>query len=149
MQQAESSTGAGRMNHYWPAIPDAAAARKVARQAFWGAVVICLITAVFATLALYRAREGNVTAYSYVDAAAFAVIALGIWKMSRVAAVAGLVLYLIERIVGWTGVQNLGYMFIILAFTLAFVNGVRATFAYHRFMASKMTTVDNTPVTPR
>jgi hypothetical protein len=61
------------------------------------------------------------------DAAVFGVIALWIWKRWRLAAVCGLVLYLVERIDMWLefGVKN---PVVALILTLGFINSVRATF---------------------
>lgn len=74
----------------------------------------------------------------------FAAIAYGLWKCSRAAANAGLVLYVFEWIEwiygGPAGPKNplialqVSYA---LVFTLAFIGGVRGTFAYRKLMAMR------------
>ena len=66
-----------------------------------------------------------------VDAALFAIVAWGLWKKSRAAAVSGLLLYAIERLYMWStvGMQN---PIVPVLLTLMFINGVRGTFAWKR-----------------
>jgi hypothetical protein len=71
-----------------------------------------------------------------VDVVPFAIIAVGIARMSRVAAVTGLVLYLGPKVLqvvhGAVGPIGVGISFTL---TLLFINGIRGTFAYHRLSA--------------
>jgi hypothetical protein len=74
-----------------------------------------------------------VNGWAFVDAALFGVIAWGIYWMSRVAAIAGLGLYILEQVasVATTDSKH-GFGAITIIIILAFVNSVRGTFAYHR-----------------
>ena len=135
-------------NRYWPQIADRETARRVARQAFWGAVLVSGITAVFATLAAFGTSLAGVGTSAFGDAALFGFIALGIWRMSRVAAVSGLVLFVLERIWMWRDNPRAGNIIVAVLFTVAFANGVRATFRYHRLLAAESTSADTGPVGP-
>gem|GEM_PF-4323823 len=66
-----------------------------------------------------------------VDAGLFALIAFGIYKMSRVAAVIGIALYLWGQLNQILATGNSNYILVIL-FTLYFIHAIRGTFAYHK-----------------
>jgi hypothetical protein len=73
-----------------------------------------------------------------VDVSMFWIIACGLYKMSRTAAIAGLCLYLIETIHLWLiyGLLDVPVTMIII---LLFANSIRGTFAYHKFKRNHMT----------
>jgi hypothetical protein len=73
-------------------------------------------------------------ASALVDGVFFAVIAWGLSRKSRTAAVAGLLLYIFERLYMWSTVGMRNPVVAVL-FTLAFVSGVRGTFAWKRISA--------------
>jgi hypothetical protein len=125
-----------RQNGIWPNITDAVSARFAAKQGM-GAALFCSGT----TLAfVYLAHQGvamvqGLNETALVDAAVFAVLGFAILRMSRVAAAAALVLYIIERFAMWRSVTGVGgasipMMAVIL---LCFISGVRGTLAYHRY----------------
>jgi hypothetical protein len=125
-----------RQNGIWPTVTDTAGARFAAKQAM-GAAFFCAGT----TLAfVFLARQGvamvqGLNETALVDAAVFAILGFAILRMSRVAATAALVLYIIERFAMWRSVTGMGgasipMMAVIL---LCFISGVRGTFAYHRY----------------
>jgi hypothetical protein len=72
--------------------------------------------------------------WALVDAAIFGLIAWGIYRMSRVAAIAGLIFYIAERIAMHIilGRSYVSAIFVTALFLFAFINAVRGTFAYHR-----------------
>jgi hypothetical protein len=98
---------------------------------FWAAVFVACITSLVAALALAGTKLFGIDASAFLDAALFAGIAFGIKRKSRFAAVAGLCLYVTERIYmlkrGGAGGIVLG-----IVFTLLFINAVRGAYAYHR-----------------
>lgn len=111
----------------WPSITDEPSARKAALQGVGVAAFISVATTIFAIFG-FLGFDLN----SLVDATTFAIIAWGIFKMSRFAAVAGLIMYLFERgyeVAEAGKINNLG---LILIFCLAFINAIRATVFYHR-----------------
>ena len=52
--------------------------------------------------------------------------------MSRVAAVAGVVIFILERLYMLDKMLSPGNLIVAIALLFAFANGVRATFTYHR-----------------
>jgi hypothetical protein len=73
----------------------------------------------------------GIDASAFLDAAIFVAIAFGIKRKSRFAAVAGLSLYVIERIFMLQRAGAAG-IFTGIVFTLLFINAVRGAFAYRR-----------------
>ncbi len=110
----------------WPSVDTAEGAALAAKQGFWAAVLCAVATAAFALLSII-----GLDSSALVDAALFAIIAWGLSKKSRAAAVCGLLLYVVERLYMWStvGMQN---PIIAVLFTLLFINGVRGTFAWKR-----------------
>jgi hypothetical protein len=125
-----------RQNGIWPTITDAVSARFAAKQGMGAALFCSGTTLVF----VYLARQGvamvqGLNQTALVDAAVFAFLGFAMLRMSRVAAVAALVLFIIERFAMWrsvggVGVASIPMMAVIL---LCFISGVRGTFAYHRY----------------
>src|SRR5258706_9663747 len=117
-----NSTLGGR---WWPTILDRQTAQKIAREVSWAAIIVAVITAVFATLAVFGTSLIGIGPAAFGDAAIFGIVAVGIRRMSRVAAVAGLVIFGLEKLLMLDKMQGLGSIIVSLAFLLAFVNGVR------------------------
>lgn len=102
----------------WPTIPDRETARKFAHVGAYISGFVSIIGVIVAPATFW-------------DSIVFMAIALGLRQMSRIAAVAGLVLYLCERV--YLSVQShepVGITMSVL-FTMVFINSVRATFVYH------------------
>lgn len=100
------------------------------------AAIVAAVTLAFSLYAMYQQPVLGVTVWSLVDVALFGVIAIGIWRwLSRVAAVAGLALYLLEQ--GYQ-IATIGSKSPVMAllFILFLFHGVRGTFAYHRLTAA-------------
>ena len=87
------------------------------------------ITAIAAILSLFGWEITSLGAL--VDAGLFALIAFGIYKMSRLAAVLGLLLYLWGQLSQILATGKTNFILVIL-FTLYFIHGIRGTFAYHK-----------------
>jgi hypothetical protein len=114
------------------AIYDEQSARQVTRQGMWAAFFVAIVTGA----AAFLAGSGiplikGVGQTAWVDAVVFAALGIGIARMSRLAAAGALLLYIAERIwmapsVGLTPV-------ITIAMISAFVQGVRGTWAFHKF----------------
>ena len=124
---------------FWISIDSIESARTAARQGVWAAGLVAAITAVLAVISMTTggmpAGFPHVNAWAFWDVGFFVAVAWGIHKMSRVAAVIGLVLYLIEQIimrVSYPEMSTRGLVFVGL-FIFAFINGIRGTFAYHAF----------------
>ncbi len=121
------------MSWIWPKVIDLKTAKLANRQGVWAASFVAVVTAVFSALgaAGIQLFEFTFGAWSLIDACIFGVLSFGIYKMSRIASVAGLGLYLIERADIWItyGPKNL---IIAGLLVLMFINSIRGTFAYHR-----------------
>jgi hypothetical protein len=94
-------------------------------------VALSAITAIFAAMEVLRGTTEGFDAQPFVSAILFAGIAFGIYRKSRIAAISALVLYLVGR--GYAWVKAGPYVGLIpVVVTLAFLHGVRWTFAYHK-----------------
>ena len=116
---------------YWEDVSDISGAEKAINGGFWAALIVACITGLVAALALTGTKLLGIGASAFLDAAIFAAIAMGIKRKSRFAAVAGLCMYVLERLYM---LQRSGAGGIVMGviFTLLFVNAVRGAFAYHR-----------------
>jgi hypothetical protein len=121
----------------WPAVDTPESARFAMRQAFWAAIFVCGMTAAFAIASLFASSTDSplpLAPWALVDAAIFAAIAFGIWRESRVAAVAGLGVYIIEQLHLLTIPvrRGAGSFLIVAALLVAFIGGIRGAFALHQ-----------------
>ncbi len=134
----------------WPAVDTPERARAVARQAGWVALIVAGLTVIVVTISLQSedvAKALHANAYGYVDAFLFLLIAVGLFRLSRVAAIAGLLLYFAESaaVIGQASAANIVIKcFIILAFN----SGVRATLAYHRLTSAAKAPVHSGVASP-
>jgi len=134
---------------YWPEIKDLDTARRVAKQGVWAALFVAGVTALFATLAVFGKSVAGVEPLAFVDVAIFALLAIGIWKMSRVAASVALVLFVLEKIWAFQDGQRPAGMIMAIVITFIFVNTVRATFCYRRLLTAAPPGTEPGPITPR
>lgn len=74
----------------------------------------------------------NIDSIALIDVAIFLLIAWRIYAMSRIAAVAGLIFYLLSQLVL---IADFGFTMSIIPIliTLTFIHSVRGTFAYQKF----------------
>jgi hypothetical protein len=117
---------------FWPNVAIRRQAQYAINEAFCAAALVTVVTAVLAAMAIYGDSVPDIDPSALAEATIFAGITFGIYRRSRTAAVAGLALYVLER--GYLiyisgGPRNVLWSFVI---AMAFVNGVRGTFAYHR-----------------
>ena len=119
-----------KSNWWWPEVGTLEQARA---EAMGGVAVACIIAAVTSGFALYAAFQEpvlNITVWSFVDAFLFGAIAIGLWRLSRVAAVAGLLLYLFEQGYQWATIGPKAPVMAVF-FILFLVHAVRGTFSHH------------------
>jgi hypothetical protein len=111
----------------WPRFMEASDAELTSRQVG----KLCLLLSAMYVLLI---ALGKVESEALADSFVFAVIGAGLFKCSRVAAVCGLAAYAGEQIWIITGgaIPNP----IALLYMLAFISGIRASFAYHRLRLS-------------
>jgi hypothetical protein len=116
---------------FWPKVSDRKNAQFAINEAFCVAVALAAITAIFATVEVLRDSTEGLDAEAFVSAIIFAGVGFGIYRKSRIAALSGLVLYLVGRGYAWAKVgPSFGVIPVLI--TLAFLHGVRGTFAYHK-----------------
>ena len=143
-----------RSNHWlWPAVDAPEQALRAARKGMWAALFVAAATGFAASLALLaNSRIAGVGSSAFVDAVLFGCVAWGIHRGSRIAAVSGLVLYLLERAYMWSqSVPGVGGLVIPFVLTASFVSGIRGTFARHRFNSGPKTSTPPvpSPIRPR
>ncbi len=122
------------MNVFWPDVDDSKSAHKACGTAAGMAFFVAIVTGVVSWLQANHKINlfPGIDKTAYVDVALFILIGVGLCFNSRIAAVAGLLLYIGERIfmIKMTGFHaSMGVSVVI--FGLAFVNGVRGAFAWH------------------
>jgi hypothetical protein len=118
----------------WPPVSNVAAARFAVTQAFWAATICAAGVALLVTmnqLTPLQAPRFPFGLGALLDAAAFAAVAVGLSRQSRVAALCGLGLYLLEEAYVLGQARPLTLL-IVAVITVAFVNGVRGAFALNR-----------------
>jgi hypothetical protein len=123
----------------WPPTTTSASARFAVTQAFWAATVCAAGVALLVTLNQLTPGDGARLSFRFgalLDAVAFAAVAIGLSRRSRVAAVCGLGLYLVEEAYVLSLARPVTLLIVVL-FTIAFVNGVRGAFALHRQASSR------------
>ena len=123
---------------YWPAISNLEESLQALNLAVGAALFVAVVNAVVATISLVQHTAIlGITPAGYIDASLFAIVGWGIHRRSRVAAVAGLSLFVAEKIYQFAtlpkALVGIAMAVILLAF---FVSGVRGTFAYHRFTSA-------------
>jgi len=117
---------------YWPELVDLASARQAVHRARGAALFVAGMTVLVALLALAGIElMKGASAWALLDAALFFLIAWGLHRFSRTAAVAGLVLFVLERLAVMFQTRASGILLTVILILL-FVHGVRGAFAYHR-----------------
>ena len=118
---------------FWPNVNSRKDALFAINEAFWVLLAVAAFHAVVTFVDFARTWEPTDNLLGFVDAALLAGIAVGISCKSRIAAVAGLVLYLAGRATQIMVTGHPGGIVLTLLVALALLHGVRGTFAFHRF----------------
>ncbi|MCX5671417.1 MAG: hypothetical protein NTU94_08885 [Planctomycetota bacterium] len=129
----------------WPSVRTLQSAHEATRRAFWWSVVFAFMTGLMSFLALWDVPSVlaiGIGPESLITAALLAGIAVGLYRHSRFAAVAGLALIIAEIIarfsdIAWpeTGSASSNYaakLFVPIICMFVLIGAVRGTFAYHR-----------------
>jgi hypothetical protein len=133
MMNEEVSTAVHKnFDWIWPSITDAVSAEKASKQGLWACTWCAGATLLFVVLSVFGISLLGFDMWALLDAFLFIIIGWGIYKLNRFAAIAGLILYIVERAAMWTehGPKN-PVMAIII--TLLFINSMRGIFAFHRY----------------
>jgi hypothetical protein len=119
---------------YWPDMSTSEAAALGVERASKTAYAVAGITGVLALLAWLDVFN-LVSPWSLVDALLFALLGFFIARRSRIAAVLGLALYLLEaidRLLSGGGGSAGGFSILAVIFTFFFINGIRGSFSLAR-----------------
>ena len=122
------------MNYFWPSMDSTYEANRACGAASGISFFVAAVTAAVAWLQM----SGKINIFpgigvmAYIDAGLFFCVGVGLCFHSRIAAVSGLVLYIIERffMIKTYGLAT-SQVVSLLIFGVSFVNGVRGTFAWH------------------
>jgi len=126
---------AKRAQFYWPKIVDLPSARQAALQ---GVVVACWTAFITTAVIIWNVYHTNDRVFdidlsSYADVAIVLIVAFFIHRMSRIAAVVGLVYFAVNLAV--TIMNDPQFRFVAVIYGLMWVNGLRGTFAYHKLQS--------------
>ncbi len=124
---------------WWPDVSTPDEAREAAKGGATAAWIVAVVTSGFALYAALKEPVLNVTVWSFLDAALFAVLGIGIWRLSRLAAIGALALYLVEQAFLWASVGPKNPVMALL-FIMFFVGGIRGTISYHRLRVGRTDT---------
>ena len=127
------------MSWYWNEIGDKYSAKYATTTAVWISYLIATVNGLIAVLSLaYHKPIIGLNGWALLDAGLFAVVGWRIGRLSRAWAVVGLSLYLLEALIsiGTRGfaVSGLGPGILAIVFLIAYVNALRGTFAYHKYV---------------
>jgi hypothetical protein len=116
---------------FWPKVNSRKDALFAISEAFWVALSVAILTLVFFLIGFLRSAQSDVGFEGFFSFALFVGIALGIRQKSRIAALAGFILYVLSQGYFWVA-NGHGNLVIPPLIALALFHGVRGTFAYHR-----------------
>ncbi len=129
----EKSKKWNALGGFWPTLSTIESARTAAMQGCWAASLGGIITGLFAVGSMYGFQPvKGIDIYSLVDAALLLLLSLGIWKMSRIAAVVALIYFVLSKVVLIID-NGPGNPIVMIIFGFLYVNGVRGTFAYQKY----------------
>lgn len=117
-------------NIFWPQIDDLWSAKKACIQASSGAFLIAIVTGAVT----YFQIKGSpllqgIPSGSFLDCGIFLILGFFIYRCSRIASVAGLIVYAAGQIIMLPQMHSFSVMPIFLA--LFFIGGIRGAFDYH------------------
>ena len=124
-------------NWWWPKLSDRESAIEATKTGFRAAIVVAVVTAIYATVAPLTKKEiASINAWAYLDTVLFGVIAWRIKCYSRAFAVAGVLLFIAEKIMLAQTLGTAGWPMAVFLL-LMFITGARGTFAYHKFSSTQ------------
>ncbi len=128
-EKLEKKSSKGKdIDPFWPTISDKEVATIVARKSSYSIFIIAFITALCSWFHFL-----GLSSLGFIDAAILTLVALGLFFMSRVAAVLGLSVYILGKVYALITYLAIPQAFWVILIVLIYINGIRATFAYHKF----------------
>jgi len=127
-----------KTNCFWRNIYDMESAKIAAMDACWISIFIAASTAILATMSLTSKHDVMSMKAYYIDVILFAFFAWRIKRMSRFFSVIALGIFIQNRIIMLfhlmkLGILSYGFLFITIMILLCLINGVRGTFAFHKY----------------
>src|SRR5215472_6129091 len=116
---------------FWPSVNSRKDALFAIEEAFWISVIASIFSLIFVLIEFLHGQESDFDILGLATSVFFAGVAFGIRRKSRIAATAGLVMYVLLRIF-LLPPTGLGSFTIGALIALALLHGVRGTFAYHK-----------------
>lgn len=139
-----------KRNRLWPSVNTIDEAKKASMAGVWAAGYSVVVISLVASWSLWTGEKAFeiVDAWAFIDAFLFALIALGIYKEYRPAAVIGFVVFFYEKLDLFLRTGKVPGPIVALFLLLAYFQSVRALFALHRLrkaaVASTEAAVDPT-----
>jgi len=115
----------------WLKVDNRRRAQNAIEEGFWAAIFVSGMAAVFLLITVLKDPD-QLTVEELLSVLVFAFIAFGIRRRSRAAALAALILYVLGRVYAFASGAH-GNLVLPVLITLALLNAVRGTFAYHSF----------------
>jgi hypothetical protein len=140
------SDGKKNTNWLWPNVSTLKGADGAATEGALASFGVVLLTIVYSALAIYRQPDVHIPLWAWANIPLFAVIGVGIWRMSRTAAVVGLAAHVLEKGYQFVTDGSKGMLFG-LFIALFLYHAVRGTFAYHKLMKARFTEAAATATT--
>jgi hypothetical protein len=131
---------------FWPEIDDSDSARAASNLGATASGIVAFLTLGTVALALFLRHVPLSIQFApvLIEVAIFAALAWGIWRGSRVAAIAALGLYVLDYVIVAINTSWTTGIIVHAAITLFLLGGVRGAFGLHHYRssASDATTAD-------
>jgi hypothetical protein len=130
------------MSWYWHEIGDEDSARYATTPAVWVSYLFAALTGLVIIVSfISRKQIDGANGWALVDCGLFAVIGWRIACLSRVWAIVGLFVYVAEALVSFVArglsVGEIAPCIVAFVFLAVYINALRGTVAYHRYVNLK------------
>lgn len=124
------------MKFLWPSIATMSEADRISRDGAGVSFFVAAATALITYLQINEMIDAfpHVDQSTYIKAILFAGIGCLLLRCSRIAAIAGFLLFTAEQIFLALNVETRGLSLVAVFIVLSYLNSIRATFRYHSFM---------------
>lgn len=120
-------------NMFWPNIDDIEDAKGIAKSAAFIPAFVSVVTAIIVLVGIFYKPILGLDAWAFIDAFLFALVAFGMWKLNRVVAILGLILYIWGQAQLFS-VHGSGTGVMTVFFAIMWFNGIRASLRYHKLL---------------
>jgi hypothetical protein len=123
-------------NMFWPNIDSIEDAKSVAKGAAFIPAFVSVITSIVVLVGIFYKPILGLDAWAFIDAFLFAIVAFGMWKLNRVAAILGLLLYVWGQF-QLLSTQGTAVGVMAVFFAIMWFNGIRASLRYHKLLSTR------------